>query len=175
MTNIKTVYWDSCVWIRLINQETDHEACQSILDAAQRGEIVIWTSCLTLAEVYKFKCESLKTLSIEKDEVFEAYMQSDFVQLVQVDQEIGIRSRRLCRNHACLKKPNDGIHLASAVVNNIDEFHSFDVDDLLRLNGDVMRADGAKLVMCKPYIIEPPAKRTDSSDENPNQLRLEEL
>lgn len=170
MNNTKTVYWDSCVWIRLINQESGHEACQSILDAAHRGEIVIWTSCLTLAEVYKFKCESLKSLAIEQDEIFEAYMQSDFVQLVQVDQEIGVKSRRLCRTHARLKKPNDGIHLASAVVNNIDEFHSFDVDDLLRLNGDVVRSDGENLIMCKPYMIEPPARDVGSLGANPDQL-----
>lgn len=153
LAKVKTVYWDSCVWLRLINEEEDYESCQSVLNAAQRGEVQIWTSSLTLAEVYKFKCDVPKSLAVAQDEIFEAYIASDFVIEVQVDHEIAVMSRRLCRRHLPLKKPNDGIHLASAIVNNIDEFHTFDQDDLLILNGKVNRADGTELMMCKPYEI----------------------
>lgn len=82
--------------------------------------------------------------------LFEKYIESDFVVEVQVDHAIATLSRRLCRQHAILKKPNDGIHLASALLNNLDEFHSFDHDDLIRLNGSVQRADGKTLLMCEP-------------------------
>jgi predicted nucleic acid-binding protein len=166
LAKVKKVYWDSCVWLRLINQEQDHELCQSVLNAAMRGEVVIWTSSLTLAEVYKFKCDGPKSLAIEHDQLFEDYIASDFVIEVQVDHEIAVMSRRLCRSHAPLKKPNDGIHLASAVVNNIDEFHSFDQDDLLVLAGNVNRADGSILKMCKPYLMpETPLEPAAQADE----------
>lgn len=150
MANKKTVYWDSCVWLRLINGEPGADRCQATLEAAQRGELEIWTSSLTLAEVYKFKCESVKSLAESQDELFERYIGSDFVVEVQVDHAIAVLSRRLCRKHAPLKKPNDGIHLASAVLNNLDEFHSFDSDDLLVLAGKVSREDGTMLKICEP-------------------------
>lgn len=146
------MYWDSCVWLRLINEEPGADRCQAVLERAQRGELTIWTSSLTLAEVYKFKCDVPKSLAIEQDKIFEAYIASDFVVEVQVDHAIATLSRRLCRAHVPLKKPNDGIHLATAVLSNVDEFHTFDADDLLVLAGKVHRLDGSILEMCEPYI-----------------------
>lgn len=79
----------------------------------------IWTSSLTLAEVYKFKCDGPKALAIDQDKIFEAYVSSDFVVEVQVDHATASLSRRLCRQHPPLKKPNDDIHLATAVMSNV--------------------------------------------------------
>ena len=146
------MYWDSCVWLRLINDEEGADHCQAVLEAAQRGEVAIWTSSLTLAEVYKFKCEGPKALAESQDALFESYIASDFVVEVQVDHQIAVLARRLCRAHSALKKPPDGIHLASAVIYNLDEFHTFDQDDLLALEGTVMRADGSPLKICKPHF-----------------------
>lgn len=152
MADPTSVYWDSCVWLRLINEEPGADRCQAVLERAQRGEVSIWTSSLTLAEVYKFKCDVPKALAIDQDKIFEAYVSSDFVVEVQVDHAIATLSRRLCRQHPPLKKPNDGIHLATAVMSNVDEFHTFDADDLLALAGQVHRLDGTLLKMCEPYI-----------------------
>ncbi|MGJ7574549.1 type II toxin-antitoxin system VapC family toxin [Variovorax sp. RB2P76] len=148
--NKKTVYWDSCVWLRLINDKEEAELCQSTIDCAKRGEVQIWTSSLTLAEVYKFKCEGPKALAAEQDVLFEQYIESEWVVEVQVDHAIATLARRLCREHPPHKKPNDAIHLASAVLNNLDEFHTFDQDDLLVLAGRVLRQDGMLLSICKP-------------------------
>jgi predicted nucleic acid-binding protein len=148
----KTVYWDSCVWITLINDDPEADRCQAVLEAAQRGDLTIWTSSLTLAEVYKFKCDGPRELSEANDLLFEQYISSDFVVEVQVDHQIAVMSRRLCRKYPPLKKPNDGIHLASAIVNNVDEFHTFDKDDLLSLAGRINRADGKMLNICKPPL-----------------------
>jgi predicted nucleic acid-binding protein len=150
LADAKTVYWDSCVWLRLINDEDGADRCQAVLESAQRGELTIWTSSLTLAEVYKFKCAGPRALAEEQDAIFEQYMAAEFVIQVQVDHAVGTLSRRLCRAHAPLKKPNDGIHLASAVLNNVDEFHTFDRDDLLPLAGMVKRANGTTLDICEP-------------------------
>lgn len=146
------IYWDSCVWIRLINGESGHELCQSVIDRARGGEIQIWTSALTLAEVYKVKCGAIGE---QRDQAFEDYISQDFVNLVQIDYEIAMRARRLCRTHAGLKKANDGIHLATAVIHNMDELHTTDKDDLLHLNGAV-HCDNGNLLS----IIEPPPAGT---------------
>lgn len=164
MAEPKSVYWDSCVWLRLINGESGADRCDAVLQKAKSGNLLIWTSSLTLAEVYKFKCDVPKALAIDQDGLFEQYMESDFVVEVQVDHAIATLARRLCRTHAALKKPNDGIHLASAVMNNVDQFHTFDADDLLILNGSVQRADGQLLLMCEPPQEMP---RLGPSDELP--------
>jgi len=147
----KKVYWDSCVWLRYIEQGDGSDKCQIILDLAKRGYIKLWTSSLTLAEVYKVKCGDSKLALLEEQDInFENFIDQDFVEEAQVDHEIGVMARRLCRTHSVLKKPNDGIHLATAIIWNLDEFHTFDRDDLLRLNGSIKRNDGNNLLICKP-------------------------
>jgi predicted nucleic acid-binding protein len=148
----KAVYWDSCVWITLINGDPGADRCQSVLEAAQAGELTIWTSSLALAEVYKFKCDGPKELALADDALFEEYIASEFVIEVQVDHDIAVMSRRLCRKYAPLKKPNDGVHLASAIISNVDEFHTFDKEDLLVLAGKILRSDGQVLKICEPPV-----------------------
>jgi predicted nucleic acid-binding protein len=156
----KNVYWDSCVWLTLIKEELGYEACEYVIDEAKKGNIQIWTSSLTLAEVYKFKCDGVsKELEQTKDAAFEDYISQDFVTEVQVDHDIGVRARRLCRFHQVLKKPNDGIHLASALRENLDEFHTTDRVDLLPLNGSILNDNGSAIKICKPPVkpVVPPA------------------
>ena len=53
-------------------------------------------------------------------------------------------------------KPPDAIHLASAVLGNVAEFHTFDGDGrrpgLLQLDGEIDRLDGGKLRICTPDV-----------------------
>jgi predicted nucleic acid-binding protein len=155
LADLKKIYWDSCVWLRLINGESKSGRCEYLIECAKRGEVEIWTSSLTLAEVYKATCGTDKiALDAGHDIAFENYIEQDFVQEVQLDHDIGVLARRLCRAHEQLKKPNDGIHLATAVLWNLDEFHTFDRDDLLRLNGSVKKQNGSNILICEPP--EPP-------------------
>lgn len=155
---IRNVYWDSCVWIRLISKEPGWEHCQHIIEEAKAGRVVIWTSTLTLAEVYKVKTKNgNKELAGDKDADFENFLLQDFVQVVQVDRDIAIRSRRLCRKHQTLKKPNDGVHLATALTYNCDEFHTTDDKDLTPLSGLESTDDGRPLPVMYPPAPPPPA------------------
>lgn len=76
---------------------------------------------------------------------------------VQVDQNVAMEARRLLRAKLpALKKPNDAIHLASAVWHDIEIFHTFDRDDLLPLNGIVKAQNGNPILVCKPPERPPP-------------------
>lgn len=152
MAEPKKVYWDACVWLSLINGEADRIGrCQYQIDLAQKGDVQIWTSSLSLAEVFKKKCSGENiSLAETKDEDFERFMEQDFVYEVQVDHDISVLARRLLRKNPELKKPNDAVHLATAVLNNVDELHTFDGDNLLSLDGKIDRRDGKKLVICEP-------------------------
>ncbi len=136
MAEKKRVYWDACAWIGLINREAAKvAACDFVMGEAEKGTIEIWTSAFTLAEVFKRKCGGATPSSIppQSDTDFEDFLKKDFVVRVNVDDEVGTEARRLLRQHPSLKKPQDAIHLATAVINNLQEMHTWDNADLIGL------------------------------------------
>jgi hypothetical protein len=125
--------------------------------------VEIWTSALTLAEVFKVtQPGGPQTIPAESDAKFEDFLDQDFVVIAQVDVDTGRLARRLLRQHGKLKKPPDAIHLATAVLNNLFEFHTFDGTNLLPLNGEVNRSDGVALTISFPP--EPPVDPQGSLD-----------
>lgn len=162
MTNPTKIYWDACCWIGLINQEPDKIVqCEHVISLAESGDIEIWTSHFTLAEVYKRKCENADVgLDEAGDRAFEDFISQDRlnVKMVNVDYPVGILARRLLRAHPELRKPQDAIHLASALIWRLDEFHTFDGDNILPLKGLLERPDGVILHICVPPNPPPPAQ-----------------
>lgn len=154
----RRVYWDSCTFLGLLNQEPGKvSACVAVWNEAEKGETLIYTSFLAFAEVFKVKCEGPgKPLVQAQDEKIEQLLRQKWIRPVVVDERVGIAARRLLRYHPGCKKPSDGIHLASALALNVDEMHTFDGSDLLHLNGKVERADGKPLKICIPAPIPTP-------------------
>ncbi|MEO5669471.1 MAG: PIN domain-containing protein [Ramlibacter sp.] len=174
MADPKKVYWDSCCWLGLINDEPGKaERCRFVLKEAVLGAYEIWTSTLSLAEVFKVTAEkeAIKMgvatfpLPPNNDVEFEKFLLQGFLVMVQVDFDIGVDARRLLRAHGVLKKPADGIHLASALQNNVDELHTFDDKNLIPLSGIVTRQDGVALTIC--YPPEPPTRELMGYPETP--------
>lgn len=146
------IYWDACVWISMVNGYAAREAnCLDVIRRARDGELEIWTSSLSLAEVFKAKVNG-DHLALEevKDQAFADYIEQDFVQEVQVDHDVGMYARKLLRQFGPLKKPNDGIHLATAVLNNCDELHTYDSENLIPLSGQVECPNGKLLLIREP-------------------------
>lgn len=159
MAEKRRVYWDACIWFAVIKQEPGRfQRASHVLDLARRGEVEIWTSSLTLAEVFRKQCGDPGTqhagLTEDEDKPFEDFIAQDFVVEVQIDHRIGVAARRLLRKHPRLKKPQDAIHLATAADGDIDEFHTFDGANLLPLDGEVFTRGGKALKICLPP--EPP-------------------
>jgi predicted nucleic acid-binding protein len=152
------VYWDSCDFLGLINpEEAKHADCRSVWEEAERRDTILLTSFFSFAEVFKAKCEGLaKPLAEAQDKQIEAMLRQPWVQAVVVDERIGTLARRLMRQHPECKKPSDAIHLATALVLNVDEMHTYDKSDLLRLSEQVMRADGVPLKICTAYAMPRP-------------------
>lgn len=148
----KRVYWDSCTFLGLINQEPGKENhCTAVWNEASSGDVLIYTSFFTFAEVFKAKCEGqAKPLSEEEDKKIEQLLRQKWIRPVLVDERIGVAARRAMRLHPECKKPSDAIHLVTAVALNVDEMNTFDGSDLLKLDGKVNRADGQPLKICIP-------------------------
>jgi predicted nucleic acid-binding protein len=148
----KRVYWDSCTFLGLINQEPGKaNHCTAVWKEAERGDVLIYTSFFTFAEVFKAKCEGPgKPLSEEEDKNIETLLRQGWIKPMLVDEDIGVAARRAMRRHPECKKPSDAIHLVTAIALNVDEMHTFDGSDLLGLNGKVTRRDGQPLRICIP-------------------------
>lgn len=153
----KRVYWDSCTFLGLLNQEPGKVTnCRAVWNEAEKGLLVIYTSFFTFAEVFKVKCEGpAKPLAEEKDREIEQLLGQKWIRSVVVDEQIGVLARRLMRHHPECKKPSDGIHLATALILNVEEMHTFDGSDLLTLDGKVKRKDGKPLTICQPTPTPP--------------------
>jgi predicted nucleic acid-binding protein len=154
-------YWDACAWIALIQQEAGRfDSLRYVIEQAQEEKVEIWTSNFTLAEVYKRPCDGdQKMLLPQQDKPFEDYIIQSFVQRVQVDYDVGVLARRLLRNYPTIQKPQDGIHLATALLYNVDELHTFDRENLLDLSDKIARRDSKMLRIChppKPPVPAPP-------------------
>lgn len=177
MAEPKKFYWDACIWISLINEEEPISSrCKALIEMARRGLVEIWTSSISLAEVYKKKCDGdIVSITEEKDSNFENFIEQDFLVVVQVDHRVGIYARRLLRSNSILRKPNDAIHLASAALNNLDEFHTSDRENLLPLDGEISCEDGRSLKIClppEPPLPAPPPPQEGEEEKEEFQTSL---
>ena len=163
-------YWDACAWIALIQQEAGRvDELSYVIEEAKKKKVEIWTSDFTLAEVYKRPIDNgSKALLPEEDTVFESYILQDFVTRVQVDYDVGVLARRLLRKYPVIAKPQDGIHLATALLNDLDEFHTYDRENLLGLTGQIDTRAGKKLL-----IRHPPSRPAPPQKPMPLFERLE--
>lgn len=154
MTERMRVYWDACAWLGLLNGETEKsQALEYVWRKAEKGEIEIWTSAFSYAEVYRVKCEGQwSSLVQENDDKINNLFDQDFVKIVQVDTEIGKLAKKLLRTHEKLKKPSDAIHLATAVYWDLAQLHTYDGCDLIGLN--VQTSSGESLLICKPDMVD---------------------
>jgi predicted nucleic acid-binding protein len=114
------------------------------LTAAEKGNFEIVVSGLCLVEV----CKHPKIKGASGDAIA-AYFEHDYILLVPVDKTVGTHARNLMMaGHAGLK-PQDAVHIATALVANVDELHTFD-DRMLSLDGRLTKLDGTPLKICKP-------------------------
>lgn len=157
VSSIKRVYWDSCTFLGLINEEAGkHSDSLAVWNEAEAGKIEIVTSFLSFAEVFKAKCEGpRKPLDETEEDRVARFLESEIILPIPVDRRTALLSRKLMRRHSECKKPTDGIHLATAILLNVDELHTFDGSDLLPLDNRVARQDGVLLKICTPYMEEP--------------------
>jgi predicted nucleic acid-binding protein len=137
--------------------------CRPVLDAAERGVIEIVVSAITLVEVLARN----RAGGIDDQKVRD-FFDNDCILLVNVDKQLGDFARRLMvAGHPGLK-PLDAIHLATACIANVDEFHTFD-DRLLALDGVIDRLDSTRLLIKKPGVPAPPAPLFEEIERRPGK------
>lgn len=127
-------YWDSVCFLGWFNAEPDKVACcEGVVQHAEKKEVKIVTSALTLTEVIKIK--NHPQLARDNEDIIRQFFQNEFIVIRNVDPFVAEYARDLIWEHGHLR-PYDSIHLATAVLHKVDVLDTFD-DHLLRLDGQI--------------------------------------
>ncbi len=177
MTGIKNLYyWDTCLFCAWLKDEKrdirEMDGVRDIIEKIKKRQASLITSTLTLAEVLPSKCP------VGTYELFEDLLKRTTIQVRAVDRKTAKLAGDI-RDHY-IKNPLNGknlavpdsIHLATAIISGVAEFHTFDAGKqgkkdtlgLLPISGNVA---GHNLIICKPYTQQP------SFDLHANHTRIE--
>jgi len=155
-------YWDTCLFLAWIKDEErksgEMDGVREVIERAKRREVKLVTSVLTMVEVMEAR------LPVGMETLFSGLMKR--VNRLSMDIKCASVAHDL-RNYYELKKAeNDGrilslpdaIHLATAILYRVNEFHTFDNDGdkkslgLIPLSGNI---GGNRLIICKPQARSP--------------------
>ena len=103
-----------------------------MLLAAERGDLRIVTSALTLTEVIKIKGKQIK---VEDEDRIRAFFEHEWIIVRDVDRFIAEQARDFIWKHNL--QPYDAIHLATAYKHKLQHLDTYDRADLGKLNGKV--------------------------------------
>ena len=146
--NIPKYYWDSVLFIAWLKNEKrkpgEMEGLAEVVSMIDKKEAVLITSVVTRTEVLE------SSLSTENRGMFDNLFKRTNCKMVDLNAPIGELAHDI-REYYKLQGKNiktpDCQHLATAIAYECDELHTFDEDDLLRLDGNIA---GHKLKVCKP-------------------------
>ena len=155
---VPVYYWDSCLFLAWLKDEErkqgEMDGVREVVDRAKRREIIIITSVLTAVEVLSSK------IPAGMDTLFKGMMK----RVTQIGMDIrvaglahDVRNYYVTQGGKTVSTP-DAIHLATAILHRVNEFHTFDSDNsrgslgLIQLSGEVA---GNKLTICKPEAKRP--------------------
>ncbi len=125
-------YWDSNCFLAWIRGEAGRAGvCDEILRAAHKGECVIVTSTITLAEVVRPRRKGALELTEADDARIVAFFRSPFLKFVEFTSIMGQQARQLQWRHNLHVR--DAIHVVSALFAKVAVIESYD-SDLLRLD-----------------------------------------
>lgn len=148
------VYWDACAWIAYIQKEMPgpdtkfteprYDMCRRVLRRAADRELELATSAYTLSEVCKTPVDPTSpALNLP------AFFDQPYILLIAVDKQIGLKAQSLQAAGVAGLKPQDAIHVASALVWSVPLLHTFD-GKLLGLDKVLTMDDGNQLRIRRP-------------------------
>jgi len=170
MPDPERLYWDACVFLNGINGVAQYlPHITAIMDAAQKGDLQIITSALSIVEV-AFAAEEQKGNALNPNElarIEQFWEPGSPVALVEFTELIAREARNLMRGalpEGWSLKPMDAIHLATARQMQADRFHTYDpalkkYGDIIGIPVDEPNADAPMLPLdaAPPEAPEPPS------------------
>lgn len=170
MANLQKYYWDSNMWLGLVNGEARKlAAIEYHYELAKKGQSEIYTSTIAYVEVFRLNNEQQlkKPLPAENLDIIEAALEQDFIKLIPVDMEIGRNARKLRRQLENFQGAADAIHLASALRWSVDALFTYDKAHLIAQNGLLTDYSGKPLRISEPD--DPPKLPLFAAADKPNE------
>ena len=122
---IERIYWDSDAFLGWLNNDPNKAArCGGVINRAERGEVLIVTSALTLAECLWMRGPT----KVPKDsaQLVQRFFKRSYIRVHNVTRKIGEDAQWLVWDHGI--KPKDAIHVATAIFLGVDALETFDAD-----------------------------------------------
>jgi len=121
--SVEKIYWDSDCFLGHFQAEDGKvEKCDGVLQKAARGEVLIVTSALTLAEVLWMR-EQPK-LPKGKAEIVQRFFRRSYIRIYNVSRKLSEAAQVLVWENSI--KPKDAIHVATALHLGADALETFD-------------------------------------------------
>lgn len=125
------MYWDANAFIGLLKREPQLvQGCQSVIQAAEEGKVLIATSALTIAEVIRGK--GLPPMTASKRAVIDNLLHNPWIDIYDLDRELASRARDIIwsldgrgRNKGGLSS-TDAIHVVTALEAKASALHTND-------------------------------------------------
>ncbi len=148
--SVEKIYWDSDCFLGFFKNEPNKaEKCDGVIKRAERGEVLIITSALTLAEVLWMRNDS--KISQEDADIIQKFFRRSFIRVNNVTRKIAENAQLYVWNNNI--KPKDAIHVSTAIHLKVDALETFD-KKLISKSGTV----GSPLLL----IREPKEERQSS-------------
>jgi predicted nucleic acid-binding protein len=130
MPTEQRVYWDSDVIISLLSKDAERIGILAqLIGRAESDEIRIVASTFSLCEVVRVD-ERLP----DQERLIVEFFRSPYILIQPLDWSVAQKTRAIVRRLGI--KPNDAVHIASAIQADASVMHTYD-EKLLKLSGKV--------------------------------------
>lgn len=131
--SVEKIYWDSdCIIAYLQNEAGKADQCSYLLERADRGEVIVITSTLAIAEVLWMR--GGPKIGREKAEIVNKFFRRSIFRVVDVTRKIAERAQLLVWENDI--RPKDAIHVATALQSGVLFLETFDAS-LIKRSGSV--------------------------------------
>ena len=130
---VDKIYWDSDCFLGHFQAERGKaEKCDGVIERAERGDVLIVTSALTLAEVLWLR--GGPRLPADKAALVQKFFRRSYIRVYNVTRKIAESAQILVWDNGI--KPKDAIHVATALSLKADALETFD-ENLIGKSGSV--------------------------------------
>ena len=153
-------YWDSNCFLAWLQDEEERAGkCQNVLALAERGDVEIVTSVLTITEVLRLRPKD--ALPSERRTSVEALFNRPSIRTMMLTRRLAESARDVVWDHKI--HPKDSIHVASALAAKVAVLNTFD-RRLIRKSGKI---GAPTLIIEEPTVIQAELDLEQPEDENP--------
>lgn len=130
---IELIYWDTPTFLAYFQEEAGRvDQCRGTLERAERGEVCIVTSALTIAECLWLR--GATPIPRDRAEILRAFFRHSYIRIRNVTRKTAEQAQNLVWDHGV--RPKDAVHIATAIETHVPIVETFD-GPLLRKSGTI--------------------------------------